>query len=114
MKVNTNTALIGLLGLIVVGGGAYLIMRDRRPPADAPMQDKAAVATDELAAALNVKSDQQFEQMYGMMMQALQKSGGDMDKALRDQQLIAGYVDLGISSATQIANAIGSLATAFG
>lgn len=114
MKVKGSTVLIGLLGLAVVGGGAYLLLRDRDGAPSGNDEVKAAAVTEDLAASLNVQNQQQFQQMYQMMLGALKQHGGDVDRALRDQQLISGYVDMGVGAATQIATAIGSLATAFG
>lgn len=108
--VDTNTLiLLGGMGLLGVG----MFFGLRRPSPAPVQQQQAQMAASEIANALNVQNQTQYQEMYSSLLKALNKSGGDMDKALRDQQLIAGWVNMGIGAATQITGAIASLAKAF-
>lgn len=104
MKIDNTT-------LLLIGGGAlavFFFMQQRT--------EKAAGATEadlkfaQLAAALNATQSQQVE-MAAMFNKALAKSGGSVDKALRDQQLIAGYMNMGLGAATAIADIASSIAS---
>lgn len=102
MKVNTNTVLIGLLGLAVVGGGTYLLLRDRKRATGAT---GASAGADEVATALNVKSAQ-WGDVVGMFEEALADIRGGTDPDLAQQNLIGGYLDMGLGGAAQIADIV--------
>lgn len=106
MAVKTDTLLM-LGGLAVLGAGMFYFMNKQSqaaPPSD------AAALTDSVASGLNVRSDAQYSEMLGMMQSMLsQVNTGGKSKAQAQQELISGYVSLGVGSATQIASAIASI-----
>lgn len=109
MKVNTNTVLIGLLGLAVVGGGAYLLMRDRGAPSGTE-EERAMHGAEELADAQGVTNPSQFQAIYQMMLETMKSTKGasGLDKKLAEQQLIGGYLDMGLKGAESIASIVGT------
>jgi hypothetical protein len=113
MKVDNNMLL--LIGALAVGGGVlYYVTREKpvQPQQQVPQQVQAAVEAQ--AAALGVTNQNQLAQMMSMFQSALSSHGGDINQALQSQQLISGYVNMGLGAAQAIASTISSLAMAFG
>lgn len=104
MAVDANTLVI-LGGLAVLGAGAYFIL-GRQPQPSAPT---AASTTSAVAQATGVTNAAVQMQMLQLMQQMESKILAGTDPKLAEAQLISSYVNLGIGSATQIANAIAGL-----
>ena len=104
MKIDNTT-------MLLIGGGAlavFFFMQRRTEQAAGATE--ADVKFQQLAMALNATQAQQVE-MAAMFEKALAKSGGSVDKALRDQQLMAGYMNMGLGAATAIADIAASIAS---
>ena len=99
--------------LMLVGGGlvGVYLLTQKKSQQQQPQQGYGAdLAFQQMAQALNATQAQQV-QMAALFEQALAKSGGSVDKALRDQQLVSGYVNMGLGAATAISTIIGSIAS---
>lgn len=105
MKIDNS--MVMMLGLAGLGGLMFFMMNKKSEESNQLNQLQMQQLVASIAQRGNVQDPGIQADMYAQLMAAVQKTGS-VDKALRDQQLISGYVQLGVGTATQIGTMIAS------